>query len=237
MANLRILSISILALMVISVLFSCANTSVVPKPAEFNVYKIDINPSEVSQSENVTVTAIIGNTGGISDNYTAIMNVDGKERERQTIYIKQSENKTVTFYPADQSIGKHAILIGLIKSSFTVNAAVPIRQYRVYFDRRGDLSSLNLDGTQYIDCSYKPDRSPDGKTIVFEKETDFGNTGIYLKNADGTNIRIFFPKNVLGPICKFPTWSPDGSKIAFLNIALDFKAKQIVIQVAGIFGL
>jgi len=242
MAYVRILSIAILALVVISVLPSCANTSVWPKPAEFNVYKIDINPSEVSPSENVTVTAIIGNTGGISDNYTAIMNVDGKERERQTVYIKQAENKTVAFHFAEQNIGKHQIVIGSGKADFTVNTAVPSKRYIVFFDRIADLESFYLDGSQYSDTTNKPDNSqdestmikrgpydespvlsPDGRKIAFNKyRTGFGsnpgNIDIWIRNVDGSGMRQVTSSQsdcLYSAIC--PVWFPDSQRIAFLN--------------------
>ncbi|MCX6006889.1 MAG: hypothetical protein NTZ34_06470 [Chloroflexi bacterium] len=100
------------------VLFSlnaCANPV---KPAEFNVYKMDVSPTEVAPSENVTATAIIGNSGGVADNYTTILNIDGKERARQIITIEPSENKTISFSVIEPSIGKHIVTIGPVTRSF-----------------------------------------------------------------------------------------------------------------------
>jgi len=97
-------------------LYSCATL----KPAEFNVYSVDVNRKEVAPWENITVTAIIGNSGGIADNYTAILNMDGKEKDRQTISIKPSENRTIFFSMGEQNIGEHIIEIGSGNNEFSV---------------------------------------------------------------------------------------------------------------------
>src|SRR5262249_30695174 len=53
----------------------------------------------------------------------------------------------------------------------------------------------------------EPAVSPDGTLVAF---VDFGNSShIELMNADGSNIQD------LGVAGTFPTWAPDGSRIAF----------------------
>jgi Tol biopolymer transport system component len=375
-------------MLLIPSMFSC-NTL---KPAEFNVYTIEVNPPEVAPSEIVTVTATIVNSGGVADNYTAILNVDGKERARQIVSIKPSDNATVSFSLNEPNVGRHDVALGTESDNFTVyetsryllrndngtcsdsyclydprgqwvklippsfpfkidkiyvqgkrssfnnpeskiytikiwdkdfkkelyskdypysNYSTSIKliehqidppivvtdsfiidfishgesnsnvamytcvdftvdssqnngaswigtddslirqqaissdsrwaraswviqsdgtckktagtnyglkggsQNMVYLDRLGESKLLSLDGTQNKYSSYVRDRSPDGKTIVFEKQTDFGNTWLYLKDSDGQNIRPILPIMGAGPFYQFPAWSPDGSKIAF----------------------
>jgi len=106
-------------------IISCAAA----KPAKFVVNKVDVAPSEIKQFENVTVTGEIGNIGGVSDNYTAILNVDGKERDRKSIYVSPSENATVSFCINETNLGLHQVEIGTIKKDFTVIAKTYLLQH------------------------------------------------------------------------------------------------------------
>jgi len=108
---------------------SCADSSLVVKPALFVVNKLDIVPTEVAQDENITITAEIGNIGGISDNYTAILNVDGKERGSQIVAIKPSENKTCVFSLNESNSGRHTVEIGRLKQDFTVREKTYLLQH------------------------------------------------------------------------------------------------------------
>jgi len=69
-----------------------------------------------------------------------------------------------------------------------------------------------------------PDWSPDGEKIIFSSSRDLnirsrtGGRGIYVMNADGSGQRRLTSKS--DPLAYFPSWSPDGEKIAlsvFLN--------------------
>lgn len=385
-------TIILLGILLLPAIFSCTAL----KPVEFIVYKVDVNPAEIAQSDNVTVIAIIGNTCGATDNYTAILNVDGEERDRQIVTIKASENKTITFALTENNIGQHDVEIGAGKNSFKVYEtskyllkndngvcsdswclydprgqwiklvppAIPFKinkicvkgkrtnfnnadnrfytikiwendfnkelfskdypysnfstdlamiehqmsppvvvrdtfiidfishaqdpgdnqkpnvalytcvdftvdssqyngaswigtndakiketaisndarwrhaswiiqvegtgkkadtditsqasigkQYKVFFDRRGDLISINSDGTEYSGKLYQLDRSPDGNTRVFAGETNFNYRALYLADADGTRPIIPIGGGLPDHMC--PSWSPDGSKIAF----------------------
>jgi hypothetical protein len=117
--------VSALALFfVIGLLSACLGTPVVKVPAEIVVNKLEVTPNEVGAGETVTVKADISNIGGLSENYTAILNIDGKERDRQTVYINPAENKTVSFAVKELNIGQHEIAIGSSDNSPNVNLTV-----------------------------------------------------------------------------------------------------------------
>lgn len=84
----------------------------------------------------------------------------------------------------------------------------------------------NLTNTPDIHEAY-PDFSPDGKQIVFSSFGD-GRAGIYVMDADGSNVRLL----VAGAV-HFPRWSPDGKYIAFDGQVEDCKFEIYVIKADG----
>jgi TolB protein len=88
----------------------------------------------------------------------------------------------------------------------------------IYFVSRKDgpfeIYSMNLNGrnverlTNGIGALYAPELSPNGNRIIF---TNHGN-GIWIMRADGNNPRPLTTRDDIDP-----TWSPDGSMIAFAS--------------------
>jgi len=60
--------------------------------------------------------------------------------------------------------------------------------------------------------NYHIQPSPDGRTIAFDSDRD-GERGVYLANADGTDVR-----RVTGSeYAAVPTWAPDGRRLTFIR--------------------
>lgn len=95
----------------------------------------------------------------------------------------------------------------------------------VFVDEFSRLLLINADGTGQTILTEgvfirdgNPVYSPDGSKIAFDR-TILGKTHIYIMNADGTN-----PVAVTsdGPLPnanfhQYPTWSPDGTRLAFMS--------------------
>ncbi len=94
------------------------------RPAEFVINRLDVSPAVADPSVNIKVAAEIGNTGGLAENYTAVLKIDGKERDKQTVLIRPSENKTIVFTISEHNIGQHEVALDAAKTSFTVKAPV-----------------------------------------------------------------------------------------------------------------
>jgi len=58
-----------------------------------------------------------------------------------------------------------------------------------------------------------PDRSPDGSKVLLTSGASGSRHGIYVANADGSDIRRLDPAEF--PIAQWPAWSPDGAQVLF----------------------
>lgn len=84
-----------------------------------------------------------------------------------------------------------------------------------------DIYVMNADGTNIVNLTagtpwendVSPAWSPDSKTLAFTSMALVGGAHIYTINIDGTDRRL--AASGAGGQARHPTWSPDGSKIAF----------------------
>jgi TolB protein len=58
-----------------------------------------------------------------------------------------------------------------------------------------------------------PDRSADGSQVLFTSGESGSSNGVYIANADGSNIRRLDPGEFA--IAQWPAWSPDGGQVLF----------------------
>jgi TolB protein len=85
---------------------------------------------------------------------------------------------------------------------------------RIVFDNFQDVWSINADGTGLRRLTHSPwpefdpSLSPDGRLIAYRSEPN-GHPELWLMNADGSG------QHLLSPDGGFPTWSSDGSMIAY----------------------
>lgn len=116
-----------------------------------------------------------------------LMNADGTQREQLTDF------EATAFYP---SLAGDTVYFS---SRQTGN-------YEVYSMGINDTNPQRL--TRNIGSLYAPELSPDGEWVIFTKNGD----GLWLMRPDGGNPRRLTNRDDIDP-----TWSPDGSQIAFAS--------------------
>jgi Tol biopolymer transport system component len=90
---------------------------------------------------------------------------------------------------------------------------------------QAEIYTMNPDGsdrqrlTRSPELDSKPEWSPDGQRIVFERCCVADDSDIYVMDADGSNLRKLTPP---GTDEYDPTWSPDGERIAFWRVDPEF---------------
>jgi TolB protein len=118
-----------------------------------------------------------------------LMNADGTGRQQLTDF------EATSFYPSISPDGQTVYFTSKRRGSFDI--------YSI------DIKGKNLQRlTRDIGALYAPELSPNGERIVF---TNHGN-GLWVMRADGNNPRPLTYRDDIDP-----TWSPDGSMIAFAS--------------------
>src|SRR5207249_414599 len=108
---------------------------------------------------------------------------------------------------------------------------------RTDFRDPGQIYTMNADGsaqrrlTDSPGMDIDPDWSPDGSKIVFVSKRETESGALNVMNADGSDQRPLIPNHrctppspppASPPVClgdEQPTWSPDGTMIAFVGFA------------------
>ena len=134
-----------------------------------------------------------------------LMNADGTGRQQLTDF------EATSFYPSVSPDGQTVYFVSRRRGSFDI--------YSI------DIQGKNLQRlTRDIGTLYAPELSPNGERIVF---TNHGN-GIWIMRADGGNPHAITHRDDIDP-----TWSPDGSMIAFASNRNGGKRQLYVMNANG----
>jgi len=106
-----------------------------------------------------------------------------------------------------------------MKLVYSSNMGGKTNIYTRRFDNKGDITNLTND---YFQRSFDPSWSPDSSQIVFsfvDSTADDNTAGLALMNSNGANITklISVPCADRCSPPREPDWSPDGTRIVFVN--------------------
>jgi hypothetical protein len=94
-----------------------------PKPADFQVSNLTVNPEVAQAGATVTVSAKVTNVGEDVGSYSADLTVNGEVKDTKTVQLSGGEMATVTFTLTETTAGTYTISIGNVTGTLTVQSA------------------------------------------------------------------------------------------------------------------
>ena len=135
----KILTVLATILLVLALLLGCVpkseppvtpgstTTAPTPTPAEFTISSLSVTPSEVKPSQQVTISAVVTNTGGSEGSYAVILEINDVEETRKQITIEAGKSETIDFSVARDKEGSYKVSIDDKVGQFSVS--VPTTTY------------------------------------------------------------------------------------------------------------
>jgi len=97
-------------------------TAAAPAPASFTVSNLSVTASEVEPSEQVTISAVVANTGGSEGSYTVILKINSVEEASKEVTLGPDKSETVTFTISRDTEASYTVNIDGEVGRFTVIA-------------------------------------------------------------------------------------------------------------------
>lgn len=107
-----------------------------PRPAEFTVTDLTINPLEAEVGEPILISVNVTNIGDIDGVYSANLTINNVLRENQEILIVGKESKIVEFTVLESSEGNYDVEIAGLTGTFKIKPAPPEESKIVLSDLR-----------------------------------------------------------------------------------------------------
>lgn len=95
-------------------------------PASFTISKLVIFPTEVDIGQNVTVSAIVKNTGGKVGVYEVVLKVNDVIKDTERVMVSAGASKKVTFVTSDDTAGSWRIDVNGLRGSLIMKVASPL---------------------------------------------------------------------------------------------------------------
>jgi len=105
--------------------FAIVGYQVAPGPAAFTISSLAISPTEVDIGQNVTINAIVVNTGGETGSYRVILKINGVVEATEEVTVSAGASKKVTFTTAKDVAGSYSVDVNGLSDSFAVTTPVP----------------------------------------------------------------------------------------------------------------
>ena len=97
----------------------------IPRPAEFNVTQLELNPLEVEPSEIVTASIVVKNIGDESGNYNLTVNVNDEIEDFKILELEGAELQEVFFDIKREVEGVYTVDVGNHSKTFSIRILKP----------------------------------------------------------------------------------------------------------------
>ncbi|MFH0768511.1 MAG: tetratricopeptide repeat protein [Chloroflexota bacterium] len=91
-----------------------------PEPATFTISQPLVIPDKVSVGENVTVSAVVTNSGGTAGTYAVVMTINGVREARKDVTVDAGASQRVSFIVTKNTLGTYQVNVNSLASSFSV---------------------------------------------------------------------------------------------------------------------
>ncbi|MCL0070592.1 protein kinase [Dehalococcoidia bacterium] len=93
-----------------------------PHPAEFTTTDLTITPEEVFTGEEVTISALVANTGELAGTHQVILKIDGVVEATEEVTLDGGASQEVAFTVTKDTAGTYAVNIDGLTGGFVVRA-------------------------------------------------------------------------------------------------------------------
>jgi hypothetical protein len=95
-----------------------------PRPAEFTLSNLTIDPVDANADEPISISANVTNTGDLEGNYTASLTINDQSRENQTIVLLSGGTSTIEFTDTENVEGNYSVRVGEQTGTFKIKPLV-----------------------------------------------------------------------------------------------------------------
>ncbi|MFC1966544.1 CARDB domain-containing protein, partial [Chloroflexota bacterium] len=95
------------------------------RPATFTLSSLSITPGQIGIGEEITISALVTNSGDLADNYEMILKIDNEVIASRNVSLTGSGFETVIFTTSQDTAGTYSIDINGLSGTFTVTTPTP----------------------------------------------------------------------------------------------------------------
>jgi len=99
-----------------------------PAPAAFQTAGLSINPAELNPGQELSITAVVTNTGDIEGSYVAELKTNDTTEQAMELIVVAGETQTLSFLVSKDTPGIYEVTLGELTGQFEVVEPVTLPQ-------------------------------------------------------------------------------------------------------------
>ncbi len=126
-SKLKIIFVATLIVLAVAIPSYIYVDSLIPKPARFQVTKLDFDYNWVQVGNPVEISVDVANVGDKSGNHTVSLEIDESVFGTETVTLSASETETIFFLATKLEVGNHTVTVDDLSDSIKVTVEKPVR--------------------------------------------------------------------------------------------------------------